>query len=240
MRDLIRGIVFDAHGTLIEYDEDRALAYFAQIGDDQRLGVEPTDFWKAWLAVGEEFAKEQGRGWDQLDGPLPPLEPFRVTWPIQFERAFARLNIRGDATAASDYLRHRFATSPLYDDVLPALERIRGYPLVLTVLSNADHDFLLEPLERHALEFHAVDSSETARAYKPHRRAFEHAAERAGLPMAELLYVGDSPTADVGGARNAGMRVAWINRRRVTPPETMPKPDVEVADLLELAQLLDG
>jgi 2-haloalkanoic acid dehalogenase type II len=143
--------------------------------------------------------------------------------------------VRGDAAEAGDYMRQSFAEAPLYDDVLPAFDAIRALGLPLTVLSNADHDFLLPPLERNGLDFFAyIDSSETAKAYKPHRRAFEHAANQLSLPLEAILYVGDSPISDVTGAHNAGMKVAWMNRRSLPLPEGTPEPDIVIASLMEL------
>jgi 2-haloacid dehalogenase/putative hydrolase of the HAD superfamily len=214
------------------------LAYFAQISDEQGLGIEPAAFWKAWLEESEAYTKERGRAWDTLDGPIPELEPFRVTWPVVFERTFRTLGVEGEPHQASDYMRRSFAEAGLYEDVLPAFERLRHAGLPMTVLSNADHDFLLPPLERHGLDFFAyVDSSETAKAYKPHRRAFEHAAERLSLPLEALMYVGDSPVSDVTGAHHAGMIVTWINRRGTELPEGTPEPHLVIESLMDLVEL---
>ncbi len=157
-----------------------------------------------------------------------------MTWPIQFGRTFASLNVDGDSEAASKDLRRRFAESAVYDDVPEALALLRETGLPLSVLSNADHDFLLPPLESNGLVFDYVDSSETAKAYKPHRRAFEHAAERVGIELSALLYVGDSPISDLTGAHHAGMRVAWMNRRGVPLPEGTPAPDLVISSLADL------
>ncbi len=64
------------------------------------------------------------------------------------------------------------------------------------------------------------------------------AAARFGLDPADVLYVGDSPVADVLGARSAGMPVAWLNRLGVPRPEKAPEPDMEAPDLTALADLL--
>lgn len=55
----------------------------------------------------------------------------------------------------------------------------------------------------------AVIISEEVGVMKPHPHLFDHAAERAGVPAEQILYVGDSFTSDVVGARNAGWRMAW-------------------------------
>lgn len=55
----------------------------------------------------------------------------------------------------------------------------------------------------------AVIISEEVGFMKPHPQLFAHAATRAGVPPAEILYVGDSFTSDVRGGLDAGWQVAW-------------------------------
>jgi putative hydrolase of the HAD superfamily len=51
---------------------------------------------------------------------------------------------------------------------------------------------------------------------KPDRRIFETAAELVGepLPSHGAWLVGDSPTADIGGAHLAGLHSIWLTRGR--------------------------
>jgi len=50
----------------------------------------------------------------------------------------------------------------------------------------------------------AVATSQAARAYKPHPRVFELAAEQLGVQPGRILHVGDSPGEDRAGALVAG------------------------------------
>jgi FMN phosphatase YigB (HAD superfamily) len=80
--------------------------------------------------------------------------------------------------------------------------------------------------------------SETVRAYKPHPRMFETALEQLKLAPHEVLHVGDSQVDDLQGAKGAGLRVAWLNRRGRSRLPGIPAPDFEIRDLTELPQLL--
>ena len=68
---------------------------------------------------------------------------------------------------------------------------------------------------------------------------------RLGVGPAEVLHVGDSLRADVGGAAALGIRTVWVTRR-IRDPETRlaehegPRPDHAIADLAELSALLDA
>jgi FMN phosphatase YigB (HAD superfamily) len=95
-----------------------------------------------------------------------------------------------------------------------SVERLDALGLTLGLLSNADEDFLQRALSRARLRFSMIQSSESLRAYKPHRAVFLAACERLGTAPNETLYVGDSPIADVGGAHNAGLRTVWVRRAK--------------------------
>jgi FMN phosphatase YigB (HAD superfamily) len=62
---------------------------------------------------------------------------------------------------------------------------------------------------------------------------FERGLAALGLGAHEALHAGDSLRTDVGGARAAGLRTAWINRRGL-PAEAGAAATHVVADLAEL------
>lgn len=75
-------------------------------------------------------------------------------------------------------------------------------------------------------------------AAKPARRIFDAAVELGGAGASETLHVGDHPHFDVHGAREAGLRTAWVNRNGDDWPEDFAAPDAEVAHVGELEALL--
>lgn len=100
-----------------------------------------------------------------------------------------------------------------FADALPLLKRLRADGLRVVVLSNWDAS-LPEALERAGLARHvdAAVSSAVAGAAKPHPVVFERALAVAGCEPAEAVHVGDSPAADVAGARAAGIRAVLLDR----------------------------
>jgi putative hydrolase of the HAD superfamily len=58
------------------------------------------------------------------------------------------------------------------------------------------------------------------------------------MDSARLLHVGDDPDADIGGAQDAGLSTAWINRTSRAWPEDRRAPDYVACDLEELAHAL--
>jgi putative hydrolase of the HAD superfamily len=104
----------------------------------------------------------------------------------------------------------------------------------LISISNGTADLALIGLHEH-FRF-SVSAGEMGVA-KPDTGIFVHACERLGIAPEHVLHVGDDPTADVAGARAAGMRTAWINRKAAAWTDATA-PDLEVSDLEALATWL--
>jgi YjjG family noncanonical pyrimidine nucleotidase len=64
--------------------------------------------------------------------------------------------------------------------------------------------------------------SEDIGVMKPHHKVFDTAAKKAETDREKILYVGDSYSSDIVGARNAGWKTAWYTASlaRVTNGET--------------------
>jgi len=123
-----------------------------------------------------------------------------------------------------------------YPDVRPALALLaRRYPLYALSNGNADvHRVGLGDL------FAGAIGAETAGAAKPDPRIFQALLSRAAVGPTTVLHVGDDPHTDIVGARRVGMLTAWVNRRGAQWPASLPRADVEVRDLAELARLLES
>ncbi|MFF1839545.1 HAD family hydrolase [Streptomyces sp. NPDC058231] len=59
---------------------------------------------------------------------------------------------------------------------------------------------------------------------KPEREIFEAAAEAVGASLQGAWMVGDSPSADIGGAVGLGVRSVWVSGGRPWPPEMSCQP----------------
>ena len=79
--------------------------------------------------------------------------------------------------------------------------------------------------------------SETFGIKKPDPAIFRAAAACLGLPPAEILFVGDNPTADILGAHAARMPAAWLHRDQVWPDELNGEPDYVISTLSELTAI---
>lgn len=124
----------------------------------------------------------------------------------------------------------------LYDDVLPALDWLGSrYPLVAVTNGNAD-------LARVGLDHYFVASVQARQVGvpKPRKAIFDVAVEWTGVPRHQVLHVGDDVETDVLGARRAGLRSAWVNRRGESWPAEEAPPEFLVSDLQSLVKRLAG
>ncbi len=185
-------------------------------------------------------------------------------WPITAMRelrarvAAERLDLAHDFTSQRQLtLRHAFTASgiadapidtlweiyfaarnqvELYPDSLPALERIAArWPLAS--LTNGNADLARIGIER--LFRHHVCARDHGTA-KPDPHIFLAAADLLAVAPAQVLHVGDDPQMDMVGAREAGLRTAWINRERQPWPAGMGSPpELDLPDMAALADWLD-
>jgi len=236
-------IAFDCYGTLLDVTDEDFVRACEAILRQQAIEHDSRAFWTTWLAASRALAREQGRDPESIDDEEPTFEPYRVRWPQTFTRAFTDAGLTADSVAAYEAFHDTLCRGTAYPETRAALERLAPH-FRLAIVSNADDDHLMQALEETGLAgsglFEFILSSESARSYKPRRAIFESTAARFDLSPADVLYVGDSPIADVLGAQTAGMPVAWVNRRAATRPDGVPQPTIEVENLSALADALLG
>jgi putative hydrolase of the HAD superfamily len=123
----------------------------------------------------------------------------------------------------------------LYADSLAALRRLAAR-MPLAALTNGNACIQRIGLGEH---FQFSLGAREHGAAKPDASIFHAACARLGLPPADVLHVGDDPHMDVLGARRAGLRAVWINRRDEAW-EHKEQPDLIVHTLTELADWLEA
>lgn len=119
----------------------------------------------------------------------------------------------------------------LYDDSLPALERLARSGVEAVVISN--HVWRLPEIVRAlgaGAKFEGVVTSARAGARKPHPRIFEQALRLTSARPEESVMVGDSLSADVAGGERAGMHGVYLDRRGRPAPDSV----ITIRSLLDI------
>jgi 2-haloacid dehalogenase len=123
-----------------------------------------------------------------------------------------------------------------FPEVSAALDRLRArYRLI--VLSNGDPDMLENAKPHHGVAFERVISVAEANSFKPHVATYTKAAEIAGVRMEQVLFIANHAF-DCIGAKAAGMRTAFIDRRQRPFGGTPHQPDLLVSSMTALADAI--
>jgi FMN hydrolase / 5-amino-6-(5-phospho-D-ribitylamino)uracil phosphatase len=122
----------------------------------------------------------------------------------------------------------------LYEDVLPALEQLRGRYRLFTA-SNGNADLAKIGLAHF---FERAVAARHVGALKPDPAIFLKVIEGTDLQAREVVYIGDDPLLDVEGARGAGMQAIWIDRQGAQWPVEIAPPAHTIRSLTELIELL--
>ena len=221
---MVRAITFDAFGTLIDTGRDVLIRIARSVCEDQRPSLDA----EALLATWDRhfFAAETA----------PFLTLAQIT-EDSLEKTFREYGIGATPAPYVDRLVALWRQAKAYAEVPRILDALDGVPRA--VVSNADHEFLLDILERNGLRFDAVITSESAQTYKPRPRIFEAALESLRVRPNDVIHVGDSLVADVEGASRLGMRTVWVNRAALRRGPADPTPDAEARDLNELPAIVE-
>ncbi|MFN8626492.1 MAG: HAD family hydrolase [Candidatus Binatia bacterium] len=241
-----RAILFDLFGTVVHFAARvpvaqaagapwrAAMQWLRQAAEEEvpQLGFE--DLLTALMRVTEEIVRQR------------PPEYREVPSHERFRRALSQLGVDTDGVRAAAerlslaHMAHLASLTILPEGHLRLLWKLGArYPLGL--VSNFDHG----PTARRVLDAHGLSSrfqtiviSDDFGRRKPHRSIFEAALQDLGASAEETLFIGDSLGDDVCGARNAHLRVAWLNPNREPAPADGVQPDYVIGCLADLNALV--
>lgn len=231
---MIRAVLFDLDGTLLDIDLDRFLrSYFAALGptlasvSGQDAHVALGALMSATNSMCEEhpgrtnrdvfndrFAELTGADLAQTEAASVIGRFYSEQFPgLQHDHGPRIGGVEAVAAARTRGLRTALATNPIFP-IEAIRERMRWAGLEETWF---DH----------------VTSYETMHACKPHASFFVETADAIGVSPGECLMVGDDPVLDMS-ASQAGMETFYVG------PEPEAIPEHRSGSLADLAATLDS
>jgi len=218
-------VLFDADGTLFDYDKAEAGALrqaFAQIG-------RPYD--RSYIEV---YRQINGRIWRDLEqGRISP-ERLRTR---RFELLFDALRIALDPQMFSKvYLQQLAMRSDLMEGAQDAVSALYGR-VGMVIATNGLADVQRPRFCGSAIYpfFQDIVISEEVGAAKPDAAFFDAAfARMGGPPRTAVLIVGDSLTSDMRGGAAYGIDTCWFNPNRL-PCDPASRIQYQIERLGELA-----
>jgi HAD superfamily hydrolase (TIGR01509 family) len=207
----IRAIFFDAGNTLLYPRVDELAAELTAGG----FSASVADFHAAERAAKRRMDEWL---WPKLGTSELPRLVDRMYWTEFLRALLERLKVPEARQAEITHqIIERFRDiqfwSRVYPETEPALRAIRDAGYYLGVISNSvgtmEEQFGRVGLRQY---FREVLDSAVVGVEKPDPRIFRMALAAAGAPPDEALFVGDTYSTDIGGARLAGMRGVLIDR----------------------------
>jgi len=126
--------------------------------------------------------------------------------------------------------------------VIPALADLcNTYPLYLaTNASDSDANLVRIALQRVGLEdfFAGIFTSNELQATKPDPLFYQRVLQACSFPANEVVMVGDDYSADILGARQAGLHAIWYNPASLPCPMEQIMHDAEIQTMSDLPLVL--
>lgn len=136
------------------------------------------------------------------------------------------------------YYKEVYREREAFPEVSAVLQQLSQWEVSMGIISNTTNPVFMKEYEledsglKKYFDFTIYSSGVPFR--KPHPSIFQLAISHFQLEPCEILFVGDSISMDILGAREVGMKTAWINRKQ---EHTDIVPDYELTSLEDLLRI---
>jgi putative hydrolase of the HAD superfamily len=136
------------------------------------------------------------------------------------------------------YYREVYREREVFPEVKNVLQQLSEWDVSMGIISNTTNPVFMKELEledtglKEFFDFTLYSSGVPYR--KPHPSIFQLAINHFQFEPCEILFVGDSISADILGAQKVGMKTAWMNRKQ---DQTDIIPDYELISLEDLLRI---
>lgn len=220
-------LTFDCYGTLIDWESGIASA-IDRILREHSIHLDRDEI----LTAHSEFEPKH-----QSSGYLPYREVLaRVV--DDFARRYSFTPTESQRASLAESIRDW----PPFPDSTESLNRLHKR-FKLVIISNIDDDLFAYSQGVLNVKFDQIITAAQSNAYKPSHAMFNHAFGVILTPKDRILHVAQSLFHDIAPANQLGLMTVWVNRRKGQPgsgatPGASATPDIEVATLAELADLI--
>ncbi|MEH6577709.1 MAG: haloacid dehalogenase type II [Amphritea sp.] len=212
---------FDVYGTLVD-PLDMSQHLQAMVGD------KATELSRLWREKQVEYAFRRGL--------MERYENFGVCTQQALHFAMDSLGVML-SEEQQQFLMAQYQQLKAYEDVLPGIESLNAQGHQCVAFSNGPAEKVKTLLENAAVLEHLSDvvSVDEIKTFKPNPIVYHHLVSRTAS-TAENTWLISSNAWDVMGAKNAGLKAAWVQRSSssIFDPWGIT-PDMIVQNLQQLA-----
>lgn len=221
---MIKTVIFDAFDTLFKVEKGASAKYVIERIKRCGCTVDEAEIYKIWTRYYKENTSVNSS-----------FKTEREIFTDRIQMLYNKFGVLYDAASDADLLMEKSKNRYVFDDVVPALEKLKGVCNIY-VGSNTDNDVLEAVMQKNGITVDKIYTSESLRCYKPSAEFYNAIIKENGLLYNEVLFVGDSLTDDVLGPQNVNIKTCWLNREE--KPRTEITPDYEIQSLMELTHII--
>jgi putative hydrolase of the HAD superfamily len=236
----IQAVLFDMFDTLMLIEKNHAfyspsLKKAHQVLVNNGVNVKYTVFRDAYIKARDALYVEAN---ERLEEPHFNL---RIAKALQSLGYSFDVNSKAVAGATNAFCEGFMEYVRMDENAKSALEKLHEKYKLGIVSNFAIPECVDKLLEKHGLNklFDVVVVSATVNKRKPSPEIFHKALEKLGVTAENSVFVGDTADADILGAKAAGMKTIFIERR-VQEETEQACPDQTIKSLSELTEAIEN
>lgn len=218
----IEACVFDAYGTLLDFNSAAARA-------KDVLGEKAESLSEIW--------RQKQLQYTWLRALMGAHAPFWQVTGDALDYALDTLRIADDGLR--ERLMQLYLTLDTFPEVSETLETLKDAGIKTAILTNGSPDMIKAGCRNAGIDglLDAILSVEEVGVYKPHPSVYQLAVDRLGVARERISFQ-SSNSWDAAGAKYFGFRVAWCNRYGQRRERLPAEPDAEIKTLAELPAIV--
>jgi len=199
---MLKAVFFDIDDTILDYDKCAV-----------------STLQTACKTLGVPYSEEVQQEYRRVDDALWARQKLgELTIPQVLDRRNAHmmdyLGLQDGISFQEAFIQAFAESCDLTDGVEAVLNRLKARGIPMYCASNGFYDVQVNRLTKAGVlrYFTELFVSDTVGYEKPHPRFFAHCLTETGYAPNEVLMIGDSVTADIKGALQAGWHVCYFNK----------------------------
>ena len=206
---MIKTVFIDIDNTLLNFDK---CAYLSMKSAFTDCGLPFED------SMFDTFERINLSLWHRLeDGIITKDQLFKIRWST----VLAGIGLNYDGIEMENHFKHYLHTYAVTIDGAKDLLKYLSQKYQVYATSNATYEQQISRLKNAGFEqyFDGYFISERVGAEKPSKEFFDYCLGNLKASIDEIVLIGDSPTADIKGGSQYGLKTIWFDRRN----EKLPK-----------------